>query len=250
MTRRFAPGLDVETVLEWCDLARRAPSAGFSQGAHFLVRGDTAATLESLGAATWFAQRQPGVLAAPVAVLVLADRRAYTDRYAESDKSGHGLESDGGWRVPYWSTDAAMAARAMNVVLDAIQVERAVHLCFGNYGGQTIQKGTWRSLVSFLNSLHVDHLVLELAHRPASDLRALREIDPKLALGVGVIDVKVNEVETPDAVAARMERVEQAVGPGRLKWVHPDCGFWMLKRSVADRKIEALVQGRNGYLGL
>ena len=65
-----------------------------------------------------------------------------------------------------------------------------------------------------------------------------------------MIDVKVNEVETPDAVAARMERVEQAVGPGRLKWVHPDCGFWMLKRSVADRKIEALVQGRNGYLGL
>ena len=28
------------------------------------------------------------------------------------------------------------------------------------------------------------------------------------------------------------------------------CGFWMLKRSVVDRKIAALVAGRNLYLGI
>jgi 5-methyltetrahydropteroyltriglutamate--homocysteine methyltransferase len=39
------------------------------------------------------------------------------------------------------------------------------------------------------------------------------------------------------------------LGPGRVRYVHPDCGFWMLKRSVADRKIAALVQGRDLYLG-
>jgi len=44
--------------------------------------------------------------------------------------------------------------------------------------------------------------------------------------------------------------VEKKVGPGRVKWVHPDCGFWMLKRSIADRKMEALVRGRDKYLGL
>jgi 5-methyltetrahydropteroyltriglutamate--homocysteine methyltransferase len=38
-------------------------------------------------------------------------------------------------------------------------------------------------------------------------------------------------------------------GPGRVRWVHPDCGFWMLKRSIADRKIEALVAARDKYLG-
>ena len=55
---------------------------------------------------------------------------------------------------------------AINRVLDAVDGERAVHFCFGNYGGQTIQGGTWKALVDFLNSLHTDHLVLELAHRP------------------------------------------------------------------------------------
>jgi 5-methyltetrahydropteroyltriglutamate--homocysteine methyltransferase len=38
-------------------------------------------------------------------------------------------------------------------------------------------------------------------------------------------------------------------GPGRVRWVHPDCGFWMLHRSVADRKTEALVRGRDLFLG-
>jgi 5-methyltetrahydropteroyltriglutamate--homocysteine methyltransferase len=145
--------------------------------------------------------------------------------------------------------DAPLAARAINTVLDRVEGEKAVHLCFGNYGGQTIQKGEWRSLISFLNSLHADHVVLELAHRPASDLEALKEIDTRIGIGIGVVDVKVNAVETPAEIASRIEAAEKKLGAGRVQWVHPDCGFWMLKRSIADRKIEALVKGRDLYLG-
>jgi 5-methyltetrahydropteroyltriglutamate--homocysteine methyltransferase len=104
--------------------------------------------------------------------------------------------------------------------------------------------------VGFLNAVRADHLVLELAHRPSHDLEALRQVEARIALGIGVIDVKVNHIETPDEVAARIERAEKALGPGRVRWVHPDCGFWMLKRSIADRKMEALVAGRNRYLGI
>lgn len=151
--------------------------------------------------------------------------------------------------IPGNPSDAPLAARAMNCVLDAVTGEKAVHLCFGNYGGQTIQKGHWAALVEFLSSLHADHLVLELAHRPVEDLDALKDVDPRIKMGIGVIDVKVNQVETPDEIAKRMELAEAKLGLGRLGWVHPDCGFWMLKRSVADRKMEALVKGRDRYLG-
>lgn len=153
--------------------------------------------------------------------------------------------------IPGNPADGPLAAAAINQVLDAIDrgTERAVHFCFGNYGGQTIQQGGWEALLGFLNALHADHLVLELAHRPAADLEALARIDRRIALGVGVIDIKVNHVETPDEVARRIEAAERAVGPDRVRWVHPDCGFWMLKRSIADRKIEALVRGRDKYLG-
>lgn len=152
--------------------------------------------------------------------------------------------------IPGQPDHADLAAAAINRVLDAYEGERAVHLCFGNYGGQTIQQGTWKKLAAFLNALHTDHLVLELAHRPADDLGALKDVDERIGLGLGVIDVKVNPVESADEVARRIERAERTLGEGRVTWVHPDCGFWMLKRSVADRKIAALVRGRDRYLGV
>lgn len=151
--------------------------------------------------------------------------------------------------IPGNPADGPLAAEAINRVLSAVRGQKAVHFCFGNYGGQTVQGGTWAALLSFLNSLEADHLVLELAHRPSSDLDALRDLDSRIGVGVGVIDIKVNHVETPDEVARALQRAEHALGPGRVRYVHPDCGFWMLKRSVADRKIAALVQGRDLYLG-
>jgi len=153
--------------------------------------------------------------------------------------------------LPGNPADGPLAARAVNRILDAAPegVRTAVHLCFGNYGGQSIQTGTWKALLEFLNALHVDHLVLEMARRPSSDLEALREVRDGISMGIGVIDIKVNHVETPDEVARRIEAAEKALGEGRVGWVHPDCGFWMLHRSVADRKIRALVEGRDLYLG-
>lgn len=153
--------------------------------------------------------------------------------------------------IPGNPADAPIAARAINAVLDRVDddTEKAVHFCFGNYGGQTVQGGTWKALIEFLNALHTDHIVLELAHRPADDLAALKEVDERIQLGIGVVDVKVNHVETADEIAASLERAEQVLGPGRVRFIHPDCGFWMLKRSVADRKIAALQAGRDLYLG-
>ena len=151
--------------------------------------------------------------------------------------------------VPGNPEEGPLAARAINKVLDACRCERAVHLCFGNYGGQTVQRGEWKALIEFLNLLHTDHVVLEMAHRPLEDLAPLRDVHHRIAIGLGVIDVKINHVETAEEVAHRLERAETVLGQGRVKWVHPDCGFWMLKRSVADRKIAALAAGRDLYLG-
>ena len=152
--------------------------------------------------------------------------------------------------IPGNPADGPLAAAAINRVLDSFGGRRAVHLCFGNYGGQTIQKGEWRALTGFLNLLHADHLVLEMAHRPIEDLEALRAVDTRLKLGIGVIDVKVNHIETAEEIARRLECAEKVLGPRRVAWIHPDCGFWMLQRSVVDRKIQALAKGRDLYLGL
>ncbi|MCP4813257.1 MAG: methionine synthase, partial [Planctomycetaceae bacterium] len=145
--------------------------------------------------------------------------------------------------------DANIAAAGINRVFEGVTTERAVHLCFGNYGGQTIQQGTYEKLVAFLNSLDADHLVLELARRPDVELALLKDVKDSLGLGIGVIDIKDNEVESADVVATRIENAANLLGVERIHYVHPDCGFWMLSRSVSDRKMAALVAGRDRFEG-
>ena len=143
------------------------------------------------------------------------------------------------------------AAAAVNKVLKAVPKKAlaAVHLCFGNYGGQSIQKGTWAKLIDYLNTLHVDHVVMECAHRPPEELEVFKGLRREVGFGLGVVDIKRTEIETPEAIARAIERAEKVLGRGRVKYIHPDCGFWMLKRNIADGKIRALVKGRDLYEG-
>jgi 5-methyltetrahydropteroyltriglutamate--homocysteine methyltransferase len=145
--------------------------------------------------------------------------------------------------------DASWAADAINHVLDGVLNEKAVHICFGNYGGQPQLRGFWRDLIPFLNALRADHLVLEFARRGMDELDVLTDLDPGIGLGIGVVDIKDNEVETPDFIASRIERIVKTLGPERLRYINPDCGFWMLQRSVADRKMHVLVEGRDLFEG-
>jgi 5-methyltetrahydropteroyltriglutamate--homocysteine methyltransferase len=142
------------------------------------------------------------------------------------------------------------AASAINKMLDAVKTTPAVHLCFGNYGGQSIQKGSWDKLMRYLNALHADHIVMEVAHRPPEELAAFKDLKPEIGFGLGVVDIKATDVETADDIARAIERAEKVLGPGRVKYIHPDCGFWMLKRSIADAKIRALKLGRDRYEGI
>jgi 5-methyltetrahydropteroyltriglutamate--homocysteine methyltransferase len=145
--------------------------------------------------------------------------------------------------------DEGWAHEPINEVLKGVSGEKGLHLCFGNYGGQSIQEGFWKNMMNFLNALNVDHLVLEFARRGYDELEAFKELREDITLGLGVIDIKDNVVETPETVAGRIEHAVEVLGAERIKWIHPDCGFWMLPRTVADAKMAALVKGRDQFIG-
>lgn len=166
----------------------------------------------------------------------LAELGADVVQLDEANITGHPQEST-------WAADA------INHVLDGIKSTRAVHLCFGNYGGQRIQSGTWRALLPYLNALHCDFVLLEIARMGYEALDELQDLNPAIGLGLSVIDIKDNQVESPDLIASRIEHAARKLGEDRIHFVNPDCGFWMLSRSVADRKIRALVSGRDRYMG-
>jgi len=122
MTREFSPDpLDPELLDHLVETARHAPSAGYSQGVHFVVlTGEAVAKFwQTTDAEAWFAETQEGVLRAPVIVLPVADPLAYTSRYSETDKAGHGLEIADNWPVPFWLTDTAMAVQNLLLLVEA-----------------------------------------------------------------------------------------------------------------------------------
>ena len=97
------------------ELARRAPSAGNSQGAEFVVlEGERVRELWDLTLPD--EQRKgfawPGLLHAPVVVVPVANAGYYLARYSETDKIHTGLgEAAEHWAVPYWYVDCAFAAQ-------------------------------------------------------------------------------------------------------------------------------------------
>jgi 5-methyltetrahydropteroyltriglutamate--homocysteine methyltransferase len=153
--------------------------------------------------------------------------------------------------LPGHPQDGPFAAEAINAVLEGVPEgrERALHLCFGNYGGQMVQKGHYESLVDFLNRLRVDHVLLEFARRGYAELEHLRQLEPRIGVGLGVVDIKDLQVESAEEVARRLEHAGRVLGPGRVTYANPDCGMWMLPRSVAEGKLRALVRGRDLFLG-
>jgi len=180
----------------------------------------------------------------PALTMAIADALAAQVRHLDADV----VQVDEA-NLPGSPDEWEWAAAAMNHVLDAVKTVPAVHLCFGNYGGQTIQKGGWEALIGYLNALHVDHVVMETAHRPAEELKVFRDLRPEIGFGLGVVDIKSTEIETADQIARSIERADQVLGADRIRYIHPDCGFWMLKRNIADGKIRALVQGRDLHHG-
>jgi nitroreductase len=110
--------LPAEVVDRLLDLARRAPSAGNTQAVRFLVLDDPAAVARYWDLTLPPERREgfawPGLVAAPVLVVVLVDPGAYVSRYAEPDKAATGLgEGADAWPVPYWWVDGGAAVEAL-----------------------------------------------------------------------------------------------------------------------------------------
>ena len=121
MVRSFLPDpVPPDVVERLLDSARRAPSAGHTQGWGFLVLEGP----DEVGR-YWDAMlphderpgfRWPGLLRAPLLIIPLSCQQAYEARYSEPDKGWSDTSAER-WPTPYWHTDTAFAA--MSILLTA-----------------------------------------------------------------------------------------------------------------------------------
>jgi 5-methyltetrahydropteroyltriglutamate--homocysteine methyltransferase len=146
---------------------------------------------------------------------------------------------------PYYSgfpEDLAWGVRAINALVDGVAARVSLHICYGNRYGKPSWEGSYRYLFPAILEARVQQLTLEFARRGEGDVALFREFGPSFGLGLGVIDVKTHEVESPAIVAERIRQATKLVPVERLS-VNPDCGLMHLPRDVAFAKLVAMVQG-------
>ena len=98
------------------------------------------------------------------------------------------------------------AVEAVNVVTEGVDATWALHVCYGNRYARPLWEGHYDFLFPAVLDARVDQLVLEFARKGDDDLPVIEKFGWDRAIGLGVIDVKSAEVETPDLVATRIRR--------------------------------------------
>ena len=146
---------------------------------------------------------------------------------------------------PYYSgfpEDLGWAVRAVNTLVDGLDVRLSLHVCYGNRYGKPSWEGSYRYLFPAILDARVHQLTLEFARRGSDDVRLFKDFASEFNLGLGVVDVKTHEVETPVVVAERIRQALSVLPPERLS-INPDCGCLHLPRDVAFAKLCAMVEG-------
>lgn len=113
MVRGFEPDpVPWETVERLVDTARRAPSAGYTQGVSFVAVTEEATRrcIAEIAGERWYVSggHRPFISEAPVHLVVCAAEAAYRARYGEEDKRKPG-QAEPRWPAPWWFVDAGGA---------------------------------------------------------------------------------------------------------------------------------------------
>jgi len=93
--------------------------------------------------------------------------------------------------------------------------------------------------LSELEASNVQQISIEAA-QPGLDLSVLQELRGKTVI-LGVLDLGVESIESPEAIGARIREALEYIPPDRLQ-VAPDCGMKYLSRPVASAKLEAMTK--------
>ena len=136
------------------------------------------------------------------------------------------------------------ALSLLNAALEGIRdVRTGLHVCRGNWSRDesTLLTGGYAPLAPYFDRIDVQQLVLEYATERAGDLVRIEGKE----LGLGVVNPRLDAVESPEDICAMAERA-LAEYPAEALFLNPDCGFGTFSArpvndiATATRKLEAM----------
>jgi 5-methyltetrahydropteroyltriglutamate--homocysteine methyltransferase len=148
----------------------------------------------------------------------------------------------------YMDDVAAWGIEALRRATAGLSCATAVHICYGygikaNIDWKATLGGEWRQYEKIFPALAksgIGQVSVECRNSkvPAELLALLAGKDVQ----IGAIDVATEEIETPEQVAAVIERVLKHVPKERVI-VSTNCGMAPMRREIAAAKLVALAQG-------
>jgi 5-methyltetrahydropteroyltriglutamate--homocysteine methyltransferase len=138
--------------------------------------------------------------------------------------------------------DVSTAVEAINIVTHGVDVTWGLHVCYGNRYARPSWEGHYDFLFPAVIDANVDQLVLEFARKGYEDLPVIQRLGWDRALGLGVVNVKSERVESAELIAERIHKALDTF-PAEKLIINPDCGLRHLPADVARAKLAAMVKG-------
>ena len=136
------------------------------------------------------------------------------------------------------TTELEFALRLMNEVTDGITgIKLGVHICRGNWSRRedVLLTGNYGPLLPYLMQMNVDQLVLECATPRAGEMEVFKEYANEKEIGLGVVNPRTDELETPAMIVERVKEMLEYFEPSKI-YLNPDCGFG----TFAERNINSV----------
>ena len=143
----------------------------------------------------------------------------------------------------------------LNEVVRGLPQERlGLHICRGNWtrDESAALAGDYRPLIGILQGAQVGSLFLELCTERAGEAEVLRAIPSDKRIAVGVVNQKLDAVESVEEIERRISAAVDLFGSERVL-LTPDCGFAtfadnpVASAAVAEAKLSAIVEARDRF---
>lgn len=148
--------------------------------------------------------------------------------------------------------ELAFAAELLNQVVHGLPASRlALHICRGNWtrDERAALSGDYRPLLGLLKEVRVGTLFLELCTPRAGEMEVLRALPEDRRIGVGVVNQKLDRVESLEEIVNKARKAIDIFGRDRVL-LTPDCGFATFadnpvsSAKVAEEKLRQIAAAR------
>lgn len=125
-----------------------------------------------------------------------------------------------------WDIDRQFpeALAAINRVAEGLRAEVHLHCCHSVYKRQSDVTGDYQPILPRLREAKVDRVNLEFAYPGTGDVSDLKLLPGHLHLGMGVVDVRGECLQSVEEIEALGAAGAALIPPERIA-LNPDCGF-------------------------